>query len=129
MTIVYKITKMQGDRHFSYFAFDEWQVEYIPGLVTHPPDRTYLLAYDTLENVDKEYTSDDSFGNRYAIWQAEAEVIGPVAYLMPLRCDPRMARVLEFWELGRWMLSHSRAFSRAPLGTVACASITLTERL
>jgi len=128
MTIVYKITKMQGDRHFSYFAFDEWQVEYIPGLVTHPPDRTYLLAYDTLENVDKEYTSDDSFGNRYAIWQAEAEVIGPVAYLMPLRCDPRMTKVLEFWEAEKWRRV-PYPYSSAPWGTVACASITLTERL
>ena len=128
MTIVYKITKMQDNRHFSSFAFDEWQVEYIPGLVTHPPDGTYLLAYDTLENANREYTLDDGFGNRFVIWQSEAEVVDPVGSLLPLRRDQRMVGVVEFWEAEKWRNPPDPCFS-APYGAVACASITLTERL
>jgi len=128
MTTVYKITRQQGERHFSLCSPEALEVEYILKEKTIPLEGMYLLAFASFKDAIEYSQSGD-------VWEAEAEVVGVVSCLLPLGTTSLMpkgfSRVEDFWQFGYWQDKKSGSFITftAPPGTVACSSITLKKKV
>ena len=140
--VVYKVVRNCGGRLVSIVADGIWAVEYGRGVRSTGPYGLPLLAFRTLRDAY------DFVGNTKTdideIWEAEAEVLFGINFLLDglILIEPK--EIVSFWNearskrrfginviggiLEKWMLSRYPLI-RTPHGTVACKWIELKRKV
>lgn len=134
MTVIKVVQRWPDDSLRSVSAYARSNgiaVEYVPGERTYP-DIGCLFAFDNLPHARRFVREHIGPGVPVEIWEAEAEIVGHLPYML----TPALAHRNEirlFWEK-RWpsgfraVVEEARAtLTHTPHGTLACKWIKLVE--